>query len=39
MHDLRSEYVDQTCALPLVHEIASSDVWDERSPHVEEYLA
>jgi hypothetical protein len=38
MHDLRSEYVDQTCALPLVHEIASSDVWDERSPHVEEYL-
>ena len=39
MHDLRGEYVDRTCALPLVHEIAASDVWDERSAHVEEFLA
>ena len=38
MHDLRGEYVDRTCALPLVHEIAASDVWNERSAHVEEYL-
>jgi len=38
MHDLRGEYVDRTCALPLVQEIAASDVWDERSAHMEEYL-
>lgn len=38
MHDLRGELVDRTCALPIVHEIAASDVWDERSADVEEYL-
>jgi hypothetical protein len=38
MHDLRAEFVDRTCALPIVHEIAASDVWDERSADVEEFL-
>ncbi|HMI56557.1 MAG TPA: hypothetical protein VK511_00780 [Gemmatimonadaceae bacterium] len=39
MHDLRSESVNRTLALPLVREIAESDVWDERSTQVEEFLA
>jgi len=39
MHDLREEYVNRTLARPLVREIAESDVWDERSSQVEEFLA
>jgi hypothetical protein len=39
MHDLRKESVNRTLALPLVREIAESDVWDERSTQVEEFLA
>jgi hypothetical protein len=38
MHDLRAEFVDRTCALPIVHEIAASDIWDELSADVEEFL-
>lgn len=38
MHDLRKESVDRTLALPLVREIAESEVWDERSTQVEEFL-
>jgi hypothetical protein len=39
MHDLRTETVNRALAQPLVREIAESDVWDERSPQVEEFLA
>jgi hypothetical protein len=36
--DLREESVRQTQNLPIIREIASSDVWDERSESTEEYL-
>ena len=39
MKDLRQEMVTHTLDSPLVREIAASDVWDERSEQVEEYLA
>jgi hypothetical protein len=39
MHDLRRETVNRALALPLVREIAESDVWDERSIQVEEFLS
>jgi hypothetical protein len=39
MHDIRNETVNRALANPLVREVAESDVWDERSTQVEEYLA
>lgn len=39
MKDLREEIVDRALARPLVREIAESDVWDERSEQVEEFLS
>ena len=38
MKDLREEIVHRALARPLVREIAESDVWDERSDQVEEFL-
>jgi hypothetical protein len=38
MHDLRNESVNHALAQPLVREIARSEVWDERSTQVEEFL-
>jgi hypothetical protein len=38
MRDLREEAVRATEQLPIVAEIARSDVWDERSDSVEDYL-
>jgi hypothetical protein len=39
MQDLRKATVDSALAQPIVREIALSDVWDERSPQVEAFLA
>ncbi|MEP7065269.1 MAG: hypothetical protein ABI889_04480 [Gemmatimonadota bacterium] len=39
MQDLRKETVDRALEKPIVREIATSDVWDERSPQVEAFLA
>lgn len=37
--DLREEAIQATLQLPLIQEIAASDVWDERSAVVEEYAS
>ncbi len=39
MKDLREEMVTRALDQPLVHALAASDVWDERSEQVEEFLA
>ena len=39
MKDLREEIVNRALARPLVREIAESDVWDERSEQVEDFLS
>ena len=39
MKDLREEMVNHTLDSPLVREIAASEVWDERSEQVEDFLA
>ncbi len=39
MKDLREEIVNRALARPLVREVAESDVWDERSEQVAEFLA
>jgi hypothetical protein len=38
MRDLREEGIREAEKLPVVREIAESDIWDERSEAVEEYL-
>lgn len=38
LRDLRAESVRATQHLPIIREIARSDVWDERSDEVESYL-
>jgi hypothetical protein len=39
MKDLREECVNDALARPIVREIAESEVWDERSDQVQEFLA
>jgi hypothetical protein len=38
MHDLREESIRETERQPIIREIATSDVWDERSEMVEDFL-
>jgi hypothetical protein len=38
LRDLRRELVQETLRLPVIRDIAISDVWDERSPVTSEYL-
>lgn len=38
LHDLREDAISATERLPVIHELATSDVWDERSEAVERYL-
>jgi len=38
LRDLRKEYIQEMERMPLLREIAESDVWDERSPFVESFL-
>lgn len=39
LHDLREDAISATERLPVIHELATSDVWDERSEAVDGYLA